>query len=159
MYDYIGITDLDIADRLKKALSLHQTGQFAPAEKIYLEILKSNPNHADAHHLLGLIAKDRNKHDRAVDLIQRAIKLSPANPDYRYNIGVILKDAGRHVEALRSFEKTLELSPDYIEAHINAGAVCLNMNDYDAAILKFEDAIKLMRPQLRVISKNFIEVA
>lgn len=144
MSDYIGRTNLDIVDRLKKALSLHQAGQLAPAEEIYLEILKSSPKHPDAHHLLGLIAKDRRDHDRALNLILRAIELSPANPDYQYNLGVILKDTGRHVEALRSFEKTLELRPDYIEAHINAGAVCLDMDNSDEALSKFKDAIELM---------------
>ena len=42
-----------------RGLELHLRGQFAEAEKIYKSILKTEPKHFDAAHLLGVIALQR----------------------------------------------------------------------------------------------------
>jgi protein O-GlcNAc transferase len=38
------------------AVMHHQAGQLAKAEKCYRQVLKAQPNQADAVHLLGVIA-------------------------------------------------------------------------------------------------------
>jgi thioredoxin-like negative regulator of GroEL len=56
---------------LAQALALHQRGQLVAAERIYQDILRQQPNHFDALHLLGLISAQTGRTERGVDLIRR----------------------------------------------------------------------------------------
>ena len=44
------------ADLLAVGLKLHQAGRLAEAEAWYRRVLAAQPNHADALHLLGVVA-------------------------------------------------------------------------------------------------------
>ena len=46
------------ASELQRAIELHRAGEFASAQRIYLQILHLNPHHADTLHLLGLSLLD-----------------------------------------------------------------------------------------------------
>ena len=46
----------ELADALQRALRHHQAGQLAQAEPLDREILRAQPRHADALHLLGVLA-------------------------------------------------------------------------------------------------------
>ena len=61
------------SQELALAMSLHQAGEFRQAEKIYRQILQANAAHADAWHLLGVIALQERRPDLAIDHIRRAI--------------------------------------------------------------------------------------
>ena len=62
-----------IPEALAIAIQHHQAGRLQAAEQIYRQILAVEPNHADAWHLLGVIAHQVGKHQIAVEYIGRAI--------------------------------------------------------------------------------------
>ena len=62
-----------ISEALAIAIQHHQAGRLQAAEQIYRQILAVEPNHADAIHLLGVIAHQVGKHEIAVEYIERAI--------------------------------------------------------------------------------------
>ena len=64
-----------IPEALAIAIQHHQAGRLQAAEQIYRQILAVEPNHADALHLLGVIASQAGKHEVAVEYIGRAIGL------------------------------------------------------------------------------------
>jgi Flp pilus assembly protein TadD len=64
------------------AVMHHQAGRLAKAEACYRQVLQAEPNHADAAHLLGVIALQVGRYELAGDLIRQAIKLNRHNPDY-----------------------------------------------------------------------------
>ena len=64
-----------ISEALALAIQHHQAGRLQAAEQIYRQILALEPNHAEALHLLGLIAHQVGKHEVAVACIGRAIEL------------------------------------------------------------------------------------
>src|SRR5205809_2783705 len=66
---------------LAEAVSQHQAGRLAAAERLYRRILAVDPDHADSLHLLGLIAHQTGHSDKALDLIGRAIALNGADPE------------------------------------------------------------------------------
>ncbi|NJL60333.1 MAG: tetratricopeptide repeat protein [Desulfobacteraceae bacterium] len=78
----------------------HQLGQLDKAKAIYLKLLEKDPNHAEALHLLGLIAHQSGNHSQAVRMISQAIRLNPANAIYHYNMGVSLSDMGKKMRRL-----------------------------------------------------------
>ena len=51
------------------AIQHHQAGRLQAAEQIYRQILAVEPNHADAIHLLGVIAAQAGKHEDAVETL------------------------------------------------------------------------------------------
>ena len=54
----------------EQASTLHRQGRLAEAERICREVLRQQPNHFGALHLLGLIALDTRHMERAVEPCQ-----------------------------------------------------------------------------------------
>ena len=63
---------------LTLAVKLYRAGDSQKAEVFFNKVLEIDPENADALHLLGMIAYDSGKTDKAVDLIRRAGSLDPA---------------------------------------------------------------------------------
>lgn len=106
---------LTIQQAFDLALQHHQAGRLQEAEQLYRQILNAQPNHADALHLLGVIAHQTGNHAVAVELIRKAISLNPTVGSYHNNLGNALKYQGRLEEAIASFQRALGLKPDYAE--------------------------------------------
>ena len=70
----------DERDKLAKRLQ--------EAEAIYRSVLKDQPQHPDALHLLGCIARQTGKNDIAVNLIEKAIKLNPKASNFYNSCGI-----------------------------------------------------------------------
>ena len=73
--------------KFKQGVALHQQGKLAEAERIYEDVLRQQPNHFDALHLLGVIALQTRRTERAVELIRRAIGLNAKVADAHSNLG------------------------------------------------------------------------
>lgn len=52
------MSHMNIDQLLQRAIVYHQKGQIAEAQKLYQDILQFDPCHADALHLLGVLARD-----------------------------------------------------------------------------------------------------
>ena len=68
-------------------MKLHQAGRIADAERLYRQILQVDPNHADALHLLGLIASHVGNHAAAERSIRRALVLNSQPAVFHCNLG------------------------------------------------------------------------
>ena len=52
---------MNVYQTLQLAVSRHQAGNLADAEKLYRQVLAAEPNNSDAIHLLGVLAhQDRS---------------------------------------------------------------------------------------------------
>ena len=109
----------NLDEALATALRLHQAGRLQDAEPIYQQILKSEPDHVDALHLLGVLAHQRGDHARAVAFIARAIGLDGSQAAFHNNLGNALGSQGQLAEAIASYQRALQLRPNYAEAHNN----------------------------------------
>ena len=131
-----------VAALLQAALSHHQAGRLAEAEGFYQQILQREPNHADALHLLGVIAYQVRQYDTAAQLIERAITVNSADPAYHVNLGSVRQDQGAWQAAIGHYRQALALKPDYPEAHNNLGNVLLARGEYAGAIASYQDALR-----------------
>ena len=107
------------AERLSRGLEHHRAGRLTEAAQQYQGILEVEPDHADALHLLGVVAHQLGDHSTAIALIEEAIALEPRSADYHSNLGNALRAAGRLDDALASYRTALALRPDLVEAHSN----------------------------------------
>ena len=125
------------------ALQHHRAGRLADAEALYRQILAAQPNHADAVHLLGLIAHQVGRHDTAVEWIRRAITLNPKNFLAHSNLGETYRATGRLDEAVAAHGRALQLKPDYAEGYNNLGIALRDQGQLGEAIANFHRAIEL----------------
>ena len=65
-----------VDELFQRALGDHQAGRLAEAEGAYRRILAAEPRHADALHLLGVLAHQAGANDAAADLIGPAITVA-----------------------------------------------------------------------------------
>ncbi|WP_240766770.1 tetratricopeptide repeat protein [Paraburkholderia flava] len=129
-------------ESIETGLAHQHAGRFAEAAAIYREILRAQPNHADALHLLGLVAYHEGRLEEAVEWIMRAIGVSP-NAMFYGNLGNALGGLDRHAAAAECYRQALALKPDYVHAHNNLGNTLRAQGQYDAAVQSFRRVIEL----------------
>ncbi len=132
-----------IRETLIKGIALQNSGRVAEAERHYASIVRVDPAHPDALHLLGLIASERGEHEKAVQLIQSAIDRVPHNPTLLSNLGVTLRRAGRLTEAIEAYRQSIALEPDSSDAHYNLGKAYKAAQDAVSAKQSFRTAARL----------------
>ena len=92
-------------------------GDIERAAPIYEDILRSDPDNADANHLLGLVLSEQDQSEAAISLIEKALLLNPDAAPFHHNIAGIYRRVGRLSEAKARFQRAIELKADYGEAY------------------------------------------
>jgi tetratricopeptide (TPR) repeat protein len=132
-----------ISEALAIAIQHHNAGRLSAAEQIYRQILAVEPNHADALHLLGVVAHQVGEHEIAVQCIQRAIALNAAEAPFHNNLGTALRALRRNAEAVACCRRAVELNPNYVDAHYNLGNGLKGQGKLDEAIACYRRALEL----------------
>lgn len=133
----------DLDAKMRLALEHHGAGRRMEAEQLYKEVIRANHNHADAIHMLGVIAHQANKQQIAQDLVLEAIGLKPLEPAYHSNLGAIYVSLGNYELAAGSFHRALELDVEFTAARTNLAGVLEYLGRY-------EEAAALYRRELEV---------
>jgi tetratricopeptide (TPR) repeat protein len=132
-----------IADVLRSAVQYHQTGAFQDAERLYWQVLQSDPNQADAWHLLGVLTSQQGRHELAITYIQKALDLHPGTGPFWYNMGLAYKGLDRKADAAACFRQALDWRSDYAPAHNALGSVLLDQRDLEQARSHCQEAVRL----------------
>jgi Flp pilus assembly protein TadD len=145
------------SDFFAMAVRHHQAGQLTEAARNYEEVLKLEPGHKQAQHLLSLLSQQKvaahsdtklaethfalgrkwagsGEHQKAIEELRRAIRLSPTQGRYRY-------DLGRSLQALRQFEAAvavyrgcLDIDPEMADAWSSLGIALSELGKVEEAI-------------------------
>jgi len=134
---------IDIAAQLAAAIGLHQRGQLSEARAIYDRILRVNPDHADALHLLGVMAYQQRRLGDAIELFSRAIALSPGSAVFYVNRAIVFHELKQLDAAIADYGQAIAINPAYIEAYTNRGAALRERTQFGAAIADYDKAISL----------------
>ena len=137
--DHSGSQDEQIA----VAIQHHRAGRLADAEQLYEQILALDPAHARALHLLGFLAYQSGRNDRAVALIGKAIEQNPADASCHSDLGLALQADGRFEEAATAYGRALALDPQLAQAHYNLGNALQEMGRLSDAVSCYERALGL----------------
>jgi len=130
-------------ETLSRALQLHQAGELEEARHAYESLLDSDPQNADASHLLGLVMFQQGDTESARERVSTAIALRPDDPVIRNNFGEVLRAMGRDDEAAEQYHKALELHADYPEPHNNLAVIMTARGGFGEARQLCERAIAL----------------
>ncbi len=128
---------------LEEAISHHRAGRLSQAETCYQKILTQDPAHADALHLLGLVAYQQGRYEHALDCITKAIQRDATKPLYFYNQGLVRQKLYQLHEAERAYRQALSLKGDYVEALGNLGNVLREKGELDEACAIYRQVLTI----------------
>ena len=124
-------------------MALHQEGRLQEARDLYLEVLKSQPQHFDSLHLLGVIGYQTGNHQAAVELIGMAIAIHPGAAAFYSNRANALLALKQSEAAVADYDKAVALKPDYAQAHNNRGSALQDLKFQEAALASYDKALAL----------------
>lgn len=125
------------------ALRNHEAGRLGEAERLYQQVLRVDPRHADALHLLGVVAHQSGRHDVATGLIEQAIAINGDNHLYHSNLGATQQARGRISDAIASGRRAVALNPNYAAAHYNLARALQAAGHDDEAEAEYRRTLQL----------------
>jgi len=128
---------------LEQGLVHHRSGQLEEARRAYAALLDSQPDQADALHLLGLVESALGNHTRAIRLISDAIAINGGAASYRANLGLAYQKAGMTDEAIQSYYEALKLEPNSASTVAKLGRALTTQGDFDSAIAVLQRAVEM----------------
>lgn len=125
------------------AFQLQQSNRPQEARAVYEQIVAQHPRHFPSLHMLGVLCYQAGEHERALDLLRRAIDLDPASPTVQANYGLVLAARGQLDQAIDSYRKALSLRSDLPEVHHNLAFALAQFGATQEAIAAYRKAIAL----------------
>jgi tetratricopeptide (TPR) repeat protein len=129
-----------IVEALTTGLDYQRQGHLSDAEAVYRAVLSTDPDNADALHLLGVIANETGKPEAAADLVRQAIRLRPEVPEFHNTLATALHALRQHEEALFAYEWALRLAPEFPQAHVNIGNLLQDLGRPTEAVPHYQRA-------------------
>jgi Tfp pilus assembly protein PilF len=124
-------------------LDRHKAGDLRSAAAVYEEVLRLDPQNAEALHLLGLVAHQSGQPEPAIGYISRAIALSPNAAHMYGNRGLALVAAGQFEAAVADYDKAIGLQPGLVQLHHNRAAALQGLGEVQAALADYDKALEL----------------
>jgi len=132
-----------VAEVFALALQHHQAGNLHQAEQFYRKVLQFQPAHAEAHHMLGVLAYQMGRYQQAVASIRHALTMNPNAAVYYTNLGAAHAALGEMDQALANYHKALRLQP-------NSAGTCNNLAVALERQGKLDEAVSYCRQALRL---------
>jgi tetratricopeptide (TPR) repeat protein len=121
------------AGLFEQAVAQHEAGRLAIAERFYQLVLATQPQHADALHMLGQLLHQTGQTATGLTLIERAIGLQPRIGAYHDSRGRLLLTLGRHEEAVAACSAAAMLAPGDSTVLFDLGHALLAASRYEDA--------------------------
>ena len=79
----------NVMQTLQQAVRLHQSGQVAVANELYLLVLSIAPKNTDALRLSGVASMQLGELDQAIATLEKARSLSPESPEVLNSLSLL----------------------------------------------------------------------
>jgi protein O-GlcNAc transferase len=122
------------AELLNTAVAAHQAGQLPEAERLYRQVLATQPGNNHALFLLAILALQLGRRDESIELTRRAIAVAPDVPDYHAHLAPLLLAIEDYPSAIDAYQHLLRLRPSAVEANANLGGALFLCKRYDEAV-------------------------
>lgn len=133
----------DLNEAFARAVAVHQSGDFAAAEQMYRELLRSYPAHAPALCNLGVLLVRAGRVDEAAECYNLALAAAPGHPDAHFNLGNLYRRASRPREAAGHYQACLAANPAHAGAAFNLGLALSAIGDAAGAAESFAVVARL----------------
>jgi tetratricopeptide (TPR) repeat protein len=146
----------NLQEKFQAAARHHQAGDLDAATELYRAVLKEEPHHADALHMLGVIARQKGNADLALKLTEAALAIKPDLALAWYNRSLMLRAEGKIEDALYSVQQALIHDAKLCDAWDMAGTLYRETGQLGVAATHQAQAIKLQPDNVRYRSNYAI---
>jgi tetratricopeptide (TPR) repeat protein len=132
---------MPLAQVLALAEQHRAAGRLDVAQHLCQQILRAQPRHAGALHLLGVTLHQAGQQAAAIDVVARAIAADSSVALYHSNLGEMLRLAGRPNEAVESGLRAVALVPNFTQVLNNLGIAYYDRGEFEEAIVYYRRAL------------------
>jgi len=136
--------------QLDRAISLHQKGALAEAERLYLAIL-ANQGNFRAQYLLAVLRHQQKRWAEALEAVEVALEMKPNAAEALLLYGMLLAVTSRFEEAVATFDRLLCRDARHGEAWGHRGAALAGLKRFDDALQSFDRALLLEPGSARIL--------
>lgn len=104
-----------------------QRGNFERARQLLTRARRLNPDVAQPHHALGVLAEREHRPDLASEHYYEALRVDPGFAPSRDNLAHLLYDGGFYEDALVQFKRLIEVEPDDPRAYAGLAGTLLHL--------------------------------
>jgi Flp pilus assembly protein TadD len=136
---------------LQEAISAHQAGKAAEAERLYQALLDLSPENPDALNAYGILLLQTNRAELAQANFRAAVEFRPDVAKYQVNLASARLAVGETADALAGFEAAEKLDPGNPEINYNIATCCLALGDAPRAETVYHEVLKLNPDHYRTL--------
>ena len=129
--------------RLQEAELLRQRRQFDQAQVICKFVVQRYPNYVAALHTLGLIYRDQNRNEHALDCLLRALMLNPRDNAISTALAEIYLRLGANEMAAQTLKQAKTINPLDATALLMLGDIYQEDCEYDLASETYREALAI----------------
>jgi tetratricopeptide (TPR) repeat protein len=131
-----------IAESCRQGLAALEAGRLADANMRFTDVIAARPNFVPALHALGLIARQEQRAEIALDYAARALANAPDSPAAKVLMARVLCDLGRLREAVPFYSDAADA-----QTRLEAAMLCERLGDSAAAVAQYR-AVLALQPDL-----------
>jgi tetratricopeptide (TPR) repeat protein len=121
-----------------------EQGQWDLALEDFKQAVENDPQHPEAHYLLGFVNDELGHYDQAIDDYSRAIELGVESPFVAYAYrGLSYAKSGQLSPALADLDESIKIDPDFGEAYYFRGLIHSELGNTEQAISDLEQSLTL----------------
>ncbi len=136
-------SSIQVQEVLQCGLLNHQAGRLVQASVSYSEVLRIDPNNADAWCLSGVVARQEGRLDASEQLIGQAILIRATVATYHHNLGRTYALQGRTALAAESYRMAIGLNAADFGSMRMLGNLLGETGDLPGAIALYEKVLEL----------------
>lgn len=133
----------DLPRLMEEAGGLYRAGRLDAAAQRCRQILRHDPRHVEAQHLLGVVCLGQGQQQEALQYLERAAAQQPGHAEVQYNLGVALLALARPREAEAAFRQTIALMPEHVGALNNLGNALRQQQRDEEAIACYRRVLEI----------------
>ena len=123
--------------------TLSESERFQEAVQVLLQVLKLNPQYAEAHCNIGAAFFGLEEYDKALAAYQNAIKIRPDYPEAYIGIAKYNQEKNNLEAAENAVRKAISLDPENAEAQSILGSILMETGFADQAEEAFQKALEI----------------
>ena len=132
---------------LRQAIELLRSDELEQAERALAQVLRQQPQQADALHFMGVLRHNQGRSQDGIALIQQSLTQLPDNAGAWNNLGNILLTTGAVDEAVKAYERGVGLADGGAQAAAslsNLSAIHLRQDRPDDAEAACRKALEIL---------------
>jgi SAM-dependent methyltransferase len=146
----------DARAAISRAVELLRSGNPDQARALCEPLFEAALSDPEALHYLGYLAIELGRPDRAIGLLQRAIKLQTGVAHFHNTLAIAFLRSAQPESAVEPLQRAIALSPELHEPIGNLGNTLLSLGRYAEAAACYRRAVRLA-PQIGTYWSSFAE--